>query len=127
MKQEEQATKHQIIHHINQLSEPDQSQFLPLQHLIQQLQQCYIEHPLEKWDVDSPTTHIPTVHNIPVQGKPFRQKLEDEAKLHTQIQDLLDKGLIRPSQSNYACQHSLCENIEKKSEEKPKWSLIMSS
>lgn len=53
--------------------------------------------------VASPTAHIPTMHNIQVQGKPFLQKAKDEAELQSQVQELLAKGLIRPSRSDYPC------------------------
>lgn len=102
---EEQAEKHRVIHQLNAFSEKAQPHLSVIQQLRELLEHCCVDHPL---DVSTPTAHIPTLQNIPIQGKPFRHKPEDEAELRSQVQEQLEKGLIRSSQSNCACTAFFC-------------------
>lgn len=60
------------------------------------------------------------MHNIQVQGKPFLQKAKDEAELQSQVQELLTKGLIRPSRSNYPCTNFIVRNHSEQKQGKSK-------
>ena len=68
---EAKAEKYAIIRGINMLSQSLQPHFSSISAITERLQACCVEHPLEKWDTDSPLAHIPIVHNIPVQSKPI--------------------------------------------------------
>ncbi|KAF3779373.1 ORF V Enzymatic polyprotein [Nymphaea thermarum] len=78
--------------------------------VVEKLKSCCVEHPLQFWDKDSPTAHIPTVHNIPVQSKPIVGSELDRKEILVQIQELEEKGLIRRSESHYASASFIVRN-----------------
>nr|DBA06665.1 TPA_asm: polyprotein [Welwitschia mirabilis virus 2] len=66
------------------------------------LKECCIHHPLEKWDRHQMHAEIPLIHNMAVSSPMIRMSEDDNEEIRNQIQELLQKGLIEESNSQYS-------------------------
>lgn len=84
--------------------------------LLRQVQGLIQKYPLvfstNKTDVGTTNLVQHRIHltnNVPINLKPYRTSLRDQTEINTQISELLQKGLIRPSFSPYSAPVTLAE------------------
>jgi len=70
--------------------------------LINKLKQIYSENPLQFWKPEHPRAKIELTQEVYIKEKPMLYTPEDIKEFSVQINELLEKGLIRPSKGSYS-------------------------
>lgn len=95
------ATKRNILNFdINsELPENHQHQ---LRNLLESYGDCFAQSPMDLGSIDIGDVPIPTMSDDPVSLPPYRLSLNEQRELQRQVDELLQAGLIIPSNSSYA-------------------------
>jgi len=91
-----------IVMHFDINSELPENQQYQLKKLLENYSDCFAQNPMDLGSIDIGDVPIPTISDDPISLPPYRLSLNERCELQRQVDELLQAGLIIPSNSSYA-------------------------
>ena len=92
----------ETVMHFDINSELPENQQYQLRHLLESYSDCFAQSPMDLGSINIGDVPIPTISDDPISLPPYRLSLNERSELQRQVDELLQAGLIIPSNSSYA-------------------------
>lgn len=92
----------ETVMHFDINSELPKNQQYQLGHLLEIYSDCFAQSPMDLGSINIGDVPIPTMSDDPISLPPYRLSLNERSELQRQVDELLQAGLIIPSNSSYA-------------------------
>ncbi|KAL4127301.1 hypothetical protein QTP88_011477 [Uroleucon formosanum] len=98
--------------HFDINSELPEDQQYQLRNLLESYSDCFAKSPMDLGSIDIADVPIPTISDDSISLPPYRLSLNERSELQRQVDELLQAGLIIPSNSSYASPAFLVNKAE---------------